>query len=160
MRSPCHFRKKSFPRVCQKDGFSMMLSSFSSFVIKCKFFLFYSQKCCIFAVIIIAMMDYDISQPVPQGGDGAQDSENSRIAAIADELERLCAVYEAQCRVGQTDVTHFEMLLWMPKVTYLLLMPRLRKSNSLHNPIPLPLTGERDVSFWRYGVRWFISIFL
>ena len=23
--------------------------------------------------------------------------------------------------------------------------------------IPLPLTGERDVSFWRYGVRCFIS---
>ena len=23
-------------------------------------------------------------------------------------------------------------------------------------PIPFPLTGERDVSFWRYGVRCFI----
>ena len=53
-------------------------------------------------------MDYDILQSVSQGGDGAQDAENSRIAAIADELERLCAVYEAQCRVGQTDVTHFD----------------------------------------------------
>ena len=31
-----------------------------------------------------------------------------RIATIADELERLCAVYEAQCRVGQKDVTHFD----------------------------------------------------
>ena len=34
-------------------------------------------------------------------------------------------------------------------------------ANSLINPppytIPLPLTGERDVSFWRYGVRCFIS---
>jgi hypothetical protein len=50
-------------------------------------------------------MDYDILQSVSQGGDGAQDAENSRIAAIADELERLCAIYEAQCRVGQTDVT-------------------------------------------------------
>ena len=27
-----------------------------------------------------------------------------------------------------------------------------------NNPIPLPLTGERDVSFWRYGVRCFISV--
>ena len=26
--------------------------------------------------------------------------------------------------------------------------------------IPLPLTGERDVSFWRYGVRCFISVIL
>ena len=38
--------------------------------------------------------------PFVRRGDGAQDAENSRIAAIADELERLCAVYEAQCRVG------------------------------------------------------------
>ena len=53
-------------------------------------------------------MDYDILQSVSQGSDGAQDAENSRIATIADELERLCAVYEAQCRVGQKDVTHFD----------------------------------------------------
>ena len=124
------------------------------------FLLFFQSFYLILQQLFKRKMNHDISQPVPQGGDGAQDAENSRIAAIADELERLCAIYEAQCRVGQTDVTHFEMLLWMPKVTYLLLMPRLRKSNSLHNPIPLPLTGERDVSFWRYGVRWFISIFL
>ena len=36
-------------------------------------------------------------------------------------------------------------------------------ANSLINPppytIPLPLTGERDVSFWRYGVICFISFF-
>ena len=56
----------------------------------------------------LIVMDYDILQSVSQGGDGAQDAENSRIAAIADELERLCAIYEAQCRVGQTDVTHFD----------------------------------------------------
>ena len=56
----------------------------------------------------LIVMDYDIFQSVSQGGDGAQDAENRRIAAIADELERLCAIYEAQCRVGQTDVTHFD----------------------------------------------------
>ena len=30
---------------------------------------------------------------------------------------------------------------------------------TIHPPytIPFPLTGERDVSFWRYGVRCFIS---
>ena len=37
-------------------------------------------------------------------------------------------------------------------------------ANSLINPIPytipLPLTSERGISFWRYGVRCFISVFL
>ena len=54
-------------------------------------------------------MSHEISQPVPQGSDRAQDAENSRIAAIADELERLCAVHEAQLGDSQPhvrDVTH------------------------------------------------------
>ena len=54
-------------------------------------------------------MDYDISQPIPQGGDGAQDAENSRIAAITDKLERLCAVHEAQLGDSQADVSRFEV---------------------------------------------------
>ena len=49
-------------------------------------------------------MNHDIFQPVPQGSDGAQDAENSRIAAIADELERLCTVHEAQLGTSQADV--------------------------------------------------------
>ena len=53
-------------------------------------------------------MNHDISQPVPQGGNGAQDAENSRIAAIADELDRLCTVHEAQHGDSQTDVSRFE----------------------------------------------------
>jgi len=53
-------------------------------------------------------MNHDISQPVPQGSDGAQDAENSRIAAIADQLERLCAVHEAQCGDSQQNVSCFE----------------------------------------------------
>ena len=53
-------------------------------------------------------MNYDVSQPVPQRSNGAQDAENSRIAAIADELERLCAVYEAKLGDSQADVNHFE----------------------------------------------------
>ena len=53
-------------------------------------------------------MNHDISQPVPQGSDGAQDAENSRIAAIADKLERLCAVHEAQCGDSLQDVNRFE----------------------------------------------------
>ena len=53
-------------------------------------------------------MNHDISQPIPQGSDGAQDAENSRIAAIADELERLCTVHEAQCGNSLQDVSRFE----------------------------------------------------
>ena len=53
-------------------------------------------------------MNYDISQPIPQGSDGAQDAENSRIAAIANELERLCTIHEAQSRTCQQDVSCFE----------------------------------------------------
>ena len=54
-------------------------------------------------------MNHDLSQPIPQGGDGAQETENSRIAAIADELERLCAIHEAQCGAGRTNVTPFDI---------------------------------------------------
>ena len=53
-------------------------------------------------------MSHDISQPVPQGGFGAQDAENSRVGAIANELRRLCQLYEAQRRDSQQDVNHFE----------------------------------------------------
>ena len=54
-------------------------------------------------------MSNDISEPVPQGSDGAQDAENSRIAAITDELERLCTVHEAQLGDSQADVSRFEV---------------------------------------------------
>ena len=54
-------------------------------------------------------MSHDISQPVPQRSDGAQDAENSRIAAIANELERLCRIHEAQSGDSQADVSHFEV---------------------------------------------------
>lgn len=53
-------------------------------------------------------MDYDIPESIPQRSDGAQAAENSRIAAIADELGRLCRVHEAQFGAGQADVTPFE----------------------------------------------------
>lgn len=51
---------------------------------------------------------YDISQPISQRSDGAQDAENSRIAAIANELERLCAVHEAQYGDSVQDVGRLE----------------------------------------------------
>ena len=50
-------------------------------------------------------MNHDISQSVSQGSNGAQDEENSRIAAIANELERLCSVHEAQCGNSQQNVS-------------------------------------------------------
>ena len=54
-------------------------------------------------------MSHDVSQPVPQRSNGAQDAENSRITAIADELDRLCAIHEAQLRDSQADVSLFEV---------------------------------------------------
>ena len=54
-------------------------------------------------------MNHDISQSVSQGSDRTQDSENSRILAIANELERLCGVHEAQCGISQADVNRIEI---------------------------------------------------
>ena len=48
-------------------------------------------------------MDYDILKSVSQGSDGAQDAENSRIAAIADELRRRSKLYEAQHSVDAAN---------------------------------------------------------
>ncbi len=53
-------------------------------------------------------MSHDIFQSVPQGSIGAQDAENRRVGAIADELLRLCQLYEAQRGVSQQNVGHFE----------------------------------------------------
>lgn len=53
-------------------------------------------------------MDHDLYQQIPQGSYGTQDAENRRIAEIADELERLCRVHEAQSGVSQTDVDRIE----------------------------------------------------
>ena len=54
-------------------------------------------------------MHYDVSQSVPQGSDRTQEEENLRIAAIADELERLCTVYETQFGEGEANVGSFEV---------------------------------------------------
>ena len=53
-------------------------------------------------------MNDDLFQSVPQGGIGAQEAENRRIEAIADELRRRCKLYEAQRRDGQSHVSPFE----------------------------------------------------
>ena len=53
-------------------------------------------------------MNDDISQSVPQGSLGAQDAENRRVGAIADELRRLCQLYETQRGDSQPHVNHLE----------------------------------------------------
>ena len=81
-------------------------------------------------------MDYDILKPISQRGNDAQDAENSRIAAIADELYRLCKLHETQSGTGQADVTPFEMeqrqaeqmvlfaKIWRFQILYLILQPK------------------------------------
>ena len=47
-------------------------------------------------------MNDDLFQSVSQRSIGAQDAENRRIEAVADELRRRCKLYEAQRRDGQS----------------------------------------------------------
>ena len=54
-------------------------------------------------------MGYDIPQSISQGSLRAQDEENRRIREFSDKLHSLCRVYEAQCGVGEQNVTHFEI---------------------------------------------------
>ena len=54
-------------------------------------------------------MSHDISKSVSQGSIGAQDAENSRIEAIANELRRRCELYEAQRGDSQSHVSPLEM---------------------------------------------------
>jgi len=53
-------------------------------------------------------MNDDLFQSVPQRSIGAQDAENRRIEAVADELRRRCKLYETQRRDGQSHVSPFE----------------------------------------------------
>lgn len=91
-------------------------------------------------------MSHDIFQPVPQGSIGAQDAENSRIEAIADELRRRCELYEAQHGDSQPHVSPFETEqrvsetfakengLWLPMDTVFdlrLLHTRKRQRNTV-----------------------------
>ena len=54
-------------------------------------------------------MSNDIFESVSQGIDGAYDEENRRIQEIADELHRLCSVYEAESGNGQTNGSRLEI---------------------------------------------------
>ncbi len=67
-----------------------------------------SNKLRNFAVAKHKPMSNDILESVSQRSDGTQDAENCRISAIANELQRLCAIYEAQPGDGQSDVSYFE----------------------------------------------------
>ena len=83
-------------------------------------------------------MNDDISQSVSQGSNGAQDEKDSRIAAIANELERLCQVHEAQCGNSQQNVSRLDAEqraaeqmaksqgYWIPMMDIFNLMPRDR----------------------------------
>ena len=53
-------------------------------------------------------MSNDIPEPIPQGSDTAQDAENRRITAVVHQLQRLCAVYEAQPGTRKPHVTPLE----------------------------------------------------
>ena len=50
-------------------------------------------------------MAYEIPESFSQRGDRAQETENRRITAIADELCRLCRIHETQSGTGKADVT-------------------------------------------------------
>ena len=54
-------------------------------------------------------MEYDISKQIPQGSDRAQEAENCRIAAIADELGRLCRIHETELCTGEGRINRFEV---------------------------------------------------
>ena len=62
-------------------------------------------------------MSHDISKSVSQGSIGAQDAENSRIEAIANELRRRCELYEAQRGDSQSHVSLFERQRYMQRKT-------------------------------------------
>lgn len=54
-------------------------------------------------------MGYDVFKSVSQGGDRTQDEENRRIEEIANELERLCQLYETQSGNRETNVNGAEI---------------------------------------------------
>ena len=97
-------------------------------------------------------MDYDISEPISQGSDEAQETENRRIAEIADELSRLCRVYEAQFGVGEGNVT--------PIVTEQRVAEQLAKSKGFWIPmadvfrlgVPGPSGHENDTYVSEQGI--------
>ena len=90
-------------------------------------------------------MKDDFSQQVPQGSDGAQDAENSRITAIANQLERLCAIHEAQSGNSKQDVNSL--------ATEQIMAETMAKSNGFWIPmkdvfalgIPGPSGNENDI---------------
>ncbi|MBR1556295.1 MAG: hypothetical protein IJ647_00830 [Prevotella sp.] len=56
-------------------------------------------------------MAYDISKPIPQGGDGAYDEEDRRLHEITNELYRRCQLHEAQSGASQANGNCFEIEL-------------------------------------------------
>lgn len=54
-------------------------------------------------------MSNDIPEPVSQGSNGADDTENSRIREIANELHRLLSPHDAELREGKADGSRFDI---------------------------------------------------
>ena len=104
---------KPLSLTCRK--FQQVASFSSSSTFSIHFFVFYSLLLGLFEIYAYfcserneIRMSHDISQPIPQGSNGAQDAENSRIAEITDELERLCAVHETQFGDSHPNGGRFE----------------------------------------------------
>lgn len=54
-------------------------------------------------------MNYDIHQSISEGSLRAQDEENRRLGEIANELRRLCKLYEKQCRESQPHASPLDI---------------------------------------------------
>ena len=63
-------------------------------------------------------MGHDLFKSVSQGSDRAQDEENRRIEEIANELERLCQLHEAQSGDGKANVNALTNLIQIVRYVY------------------------------------------
>lgn len=71
-------------------------------------------------------MSHDIPESIPQGSDGAQEAENRRIEEIADEISRLCRVYEAQLRILLHNIISLTLLILFEVLPDLTVVPSCR----------------------------------
>ena len=91
-------------------------------------------------------MSHDIFQSVPQRSIGAQDAENSRIEAIANELRRRSQLYEAERGESQPHVSSLEIEQRVTEV--------FAKENALWHPVILRTESPLETLLVRhYGLR-------
>ncbi|MBR5634854.1 MAG: hypothetical protein IKW78_06750 [Prevotella sp.] len=58
-------------------------------------------------------MKYDLFESISQRSHGEKDSENRRIAEIADEIRRRSSVYEAESGFGEKHVSRTAIFTWL-----------------------------------------------